>query len=241
MLTIDKKYLDCNSADLVLDLGCGEGRHITGLLELYPQVNVVGLDLNKQDLRTTNNKLKQYFPDSQAKTILVEGSAFSLPFADDSINHIICSEVLEHIENYAVVLDEITRVLKPDGTLCVSVPRAWPEKICWWLSDEYHKVEGGHIRIFNSSTLQNEIVQRHFEFFKRHWAHALHTPYWWLKCAFWNRRDDLFLIRWYHKLLVWDLTQKPAITRWIERILNPICGKSVVLYFVKQNVPNEKN
>ena len=42
-------------------------------------------------------------------------------------------------------------------------------------------------------------------------------------------------IPWYagHSLDVWELMKKPALTRWLEAILNPLMGKSIVMYFKK--------
>ena len=60
----------------------------------------------------------------------------------------------------------------------------------------------------------------------------MHSPYWWLKCAFWGQ-DNNPLVKSYHKLLVWDLLDRPLLTRTIERGLNPVMGKSVVMYFQK--------
>ena len=40
-------------------------------------------------------------------------------------------------------------------------------------------------------------------------------------------------MRLYHRLLVWDLMKQPWVTRAIDTLLNPIMGKSVVLYFTK--------
>jgi hypothetical protein len=42
-------------------------------------------------------------------------------------------------------------------------------------------------------------------------------------------------VRTYHKLLVWDLMRRPWMTRTLDALLNPIMGKSVVLYFTKQD------
>ena len=64
-------------------------------------------------------------------------------------------------------------------------------------------------------------------------AHALHVPYWWMKCLFWRREPEPSLLRWYHKLLVWDLMAQPWLTRAIDSLLNPIMGKSIILYFTK--------
>ena len=67
----------------------------------------------------------------------------------------------------------------------------------------------------------------------RHHAHALHSPYWWLKCAVGVDRDQHPLVRGYHRLLVWDMMKAPRTTRLAERALDPVIGKSVALYFAK--------
>jgi hypothetical protein len=126
--------------------------------------------------------------------------------------------------------------LRPGGLLCASVPRRWPERICWALSEAYHLVPGGHLRIFQASELRREIETLGFNHYHRHWAHALHAPFWWLKCVFWSTQDDNSLVRLYHRVLVWDLMERPWLTRTIERLLNPLMGKSVVMYFRKRAV-----
>ena len=235
MKTVDFRHLPLNSGDLVLDLGCGEGRHV---ISAYVEANVhsVGVDLSFNDLKITRERFEHFAePDNEAKSFsLSTASALNLPFADNTFDKIICSEVLEHIPDYRGALREIERVLKPGGLFCASVPRRWPEKICWALSDEYHSNEGGHIRIFRSDELRNEIEKLGLTHYYRHWAHALHVPFWWLKCLFWQSRDTNWLVKQYHRLLVWDLMENPALTRILEKSMNPIMGKSVVMYFRKE-------
>ena len=60
--------------------------------------------------------------------------------------------------------------------------------------------------------------------------HALHAPYWWLKCLVGPTNDTHPAVRAYHRLLVWDIAEAPALTRTTERLLNPVLGKSVVVY-----------
>ncbi|HKI74639.1 MAG TPA: class I SAM-dependent methyltransferase, partial [Pseudomonadales bacterium] len=164
-----------------------------------------------------------------------------LPFADEYFDKVICSEVLEHVPDYPAVIAELVRVLRTGGILAVSVPRFFPEWVCWQLSDAYHEVPGGHVRIFNASRLRADIEQLGLIAYKRHWAHALHVPYWWLKCAFWNEERDAPAVRAYHRFLVWDLMKQPPLTRGLEAVLNPLLGKSVVMYFVKQNGPRTQD
>lgn len=235
MQTVDYHIFKLAEGDVVLDLGCGEGRHAISTYAEGNKVISIGVDLSLRDLTTTRTRFADFsaIHDPQKHFALSVASALQLPFADHSFDKIICSEVLEHIPDYQQALAEIYRVLKPSGLLALSVPRYWPEKICWWLSDEYHANEGGHIRIFKASELRQQVEGRGLQFFCRHWAHALHAPFWWLKCLFWKTQDHNPLIKAYHKLLVWDLLQRPWLTQTLERCLNPVMGKSVVMYFKK--------
>ncbi len=235
MQTVDFKYFPLAPGDKVLDLGCGEGRHVISVY-VEGEVQSVGVDLSLDDLKTAHHKFEDFDAgcDSPRQFGLANANALSLPFADDSFDKVICSEVLEHIPDYHGALLEIERVLKPGGLFCASVPRRWPEKVCWALSDEYHQVPGGHLRIFRADRLRAEIERLGFDQYYDHGAHALHAPFWWLKCLFWKTRDSNWLIRQYHKLLVWDLMKAPWLTRSLEKLLNPVLGKSVVMYFRKE-------
>jgi len=233
LLTINFKQLNFNDGDKLLDIGCGEGRHLIHAC-LEHNIVGVGVDLSLRDLKITAERFAPFANYNPLSYFSIQQTdATKLPFADHSFDKIICSEVLEHIDDYTGVLQEIKRVLKPNGILAISVPRAWPEKICWKLSAAYHQVEGGHIRIFNAKQLRAEIETLEFEFTHRYWAHALHSPFWWLKCLWWNAQDSSLLIKLYHRLLVWDLMQKPWVTQTLEKLLNPILGKSVVMHFRK--------
>ena len=67
----------------------------------------------------------------------------------------------------------------------------------------------------------------------RDYVHGLHAPYWWLKCAVGVTNDDHPAVTAYHRLLVWDIMRRPLATRLAERALNPLIGKSLVLYLRK--------
>jgi hypothetical protein len=55
------------------------------------------------------------------------------------------------------------------------------------------------------------------------------------------QRDTALPVRLYHRLLMWDMMHKPQLTRRLERLLNPVMGKSVALYFRKLRGPVESN
>lgn len=238
MQTIDFSKITFKDNDRILDLGCGEGRHSIGAAYHEAKIEVFAIDLSFTDIKSAKSKHQSFDSDGSNRTLYCQANGHVLPFADHSFDHIVCSEVLEHIPDYQGILKEIDRILKPGGTLNISVPRYWPEKICWALSREYHEVEGGHIRIFESAALAKEVQKRSYTFVRRHWAHSLHAPYWWLRCASWSRGENFFLTRIYHKFLVWDLLEQPWLTRILDKVLNPIMGKSVVMYFLKPKGDN---
>jgi SAM-dependent methyltransferase len=234
MLTVRLDRLGLAEGARVLDLGCGEGRHVHAF-HLSPGVVTVGLDADAPSLAKAAAGLAT-LPLAEGPTLLTRGDAYRLPFPDGAFDVVVCCEVLEHLPDVDAALAEMTRVLKSGGRLAVSVPTAWPERICWALAPGpggYADQPGGHVRIFEADALARTIVGHGLTFRERRHAHALHAPYWWLKTALWSRRDDHPLVRLYHRLLVWDLMRRPWLTRTLERLLDPIMGKSVVLYFDK--------
>jgi SAM-dependent methyltransferase len=146
---------------------------------------------------------------------------------------VIAAEVLEHIPADQAALRELARVLRPGGVAAVTVPAWLPERICWRLSDDYHNVPGGHVRIFTRAELEAKMARAGLAVSGHHHAHALHAPYWWLKCAVGVHDDDHPLARAYHRLLVWEIMKNPPVMRLAGRALNPLIGKSIVIYAAK--------
>jgi ubiquinone/menaquinone biosynthesis C-methylase UbiE len=238
MVTVEFERLRINSGFKILDIGCGSGRHTCAAYRL-PHVFAVGADLKYDDLTEAAKRLKMHDRlDEHGGGVwgLAAADITGLPFEDNYFDLVICSEVLEHIENYLQAIQEIVRVLKPGRDIVVSVPRYWPERICWALSTEYHTTEGGHIRIFKQTQLVNDLQKAGTKQWARHYAHSLHTPFWWLKCLIGPQRDNSRPIKLYHRFLVWDILKRPSLTRFIDRLLNPLLGKSTVVY-LKKEVP----
>ena len=192
------------------------------------------MDLSFEDLKIAQSRLKD-FDTSELSTSCTFGlgNINDIPLKDSSLDAVICSEVLEHVDSPNESVRELVRVLKPGGVMALSVPRYLPELICWKLSKEYSKTPGGHVRIFKHQELKNLAVSNGLEYQSFHWAHGLHSPYWWLQCLFWKTKENSFLVKQYHKLLVWDLMKKPLFTKILESILQPLIGKSLVMYFRK--------
>lgn len=240
MLTVDFDRLGLKAGDLVLDMGAGAGRHA---FEAFRRgAHIVALDYSLADLKDCAGLFDAMSSAGEAPAgtswAVINGDGTRLPFPDDTFDHIICSEVMEHIPDDTAAAAELARVLKPGGTLGVTVPTFLPERICWALSDEYHApfVPGGHVRIFTEAELKNRFETAGLVPTGSHHAHALHSPYWWLKCAVGPTNDDNPLVQAYLKLLTWDIMKAPKLTRWTEKALNPVLGKSYVLYCEKPAV-----
>lgn len=235
MLTVDFDRLGVSPGEAVLDMGCGAGRHS---YEMYRRgARVTAFDLDQEELGGVATMLAAMELEGEApegaSARTVQGTALAMPFADGEFDRVVASEVLEHIPEVDAAVGELVRVLRPGGTMAVTVPRWLPERICWALSDEYHANEGGHVRIFRGDALVAQLEAAGLEATGTDHAHALHSPYWWLKCAVGVERDDHPLVRGYHRLLVWDMMKRPVATRVAERILDPLIGKSFVVYLRK--------
>ncbi|GAC47157.1 class I SAM-dependent methyltransferase [Gordonia aichiensis] len=235
MLTVDFDRLGVGSHTKVIDIGAGQGRHS---FEMFRRgADVIAFDQSESDMADVAEMFDAMMAEGQvpadAKARAEVGDALRLPYADNSFDVVLMSEILEHIPSDEEAIAEMARILKPGGVGAVTVPRYWPEKVCWALSDAYHEVEGGHVRIYRASELADKLRANGLEVTGTDHAHALHAPYWWLKCAVGVENNDNPLVKAYHKLLVWDMMSAPALTRVGEQVLNPVIGKSVALYLRK--------
>jgi SAM-dependent methyltransferase len=192
-----------------------DGDELAGVLEIFAAMKQAGevLDGAEADIK--------------------QGDALQLPFVDAEFDRVVAAEVLEHIPDDQAAIAELARVLRPGGTMAVTVPRWLPEKVCWALSDAYHEVEGGHVRIYTGDELVAKLRDAGLEYLGKDHVHGLHAPYWWIKCAVGVDNDQHRLVKAYHRLLVWDIMKKPLATRLADAALNPLIGKSMVLYLRK--------
>jgi SAM-dependent methyltransferase len=237
VLTVRYRKLGLRPGDLLLDAGAGFGRHAFEAARLGARV--VALDYATSEVEGTRATFAAMVEAGEITADRVvgglRGDATRLPFADATFDRVITSEVLEHIQHDVLAIAELARVLRPGGTLGVTVPSWLPEKINWMLSDEYHspKSAGGHVRIYSLTELKAKLRSVGLEVTGSHHAHALHSPYWWLKCAVGPTDNDHRLVSAYRRFLEWDIVEAPRSTRLADRVLNPVLGKSVVVYATK--------
>jgi SAM-dependent methyltransferase len=235
VLTVDYDRLGVAPGDRLLDLGCGFGRH--AFEGARRGAAVIALDAGSEEVAGTRATFGAMVDagelDPAHPAGSVQGDALHLPFGAGTFDRVIASEVLEHIPDDVGAMAELARVLRPGGTMAVTVPRCGPEVINWVLSDEYHDVPGGHVRIYRRSTLRRRLTATGLRPRGAHHAHGLHSPYWWLRCLVGPTNDTNPAVAAYHRLLVWDIVKAPRLTRVADRLLSPLMGKSLVLYLEK--------
>lgn len=201
MLTVNYERLGLRPGDRLLDLGCGAGRH--AFEALRRGARVVAFDYDEAELKDVASMTSamagadEIPPEGRSGS--VRGDATRLPYPDGSFDRIIASEVMEHIPDDGTALAELARVLRPGGTMAVTVPAWLSERICWALSEEYHApiAEGGHVRIYREAEMREKMRACGLRPRGSHKEHGIHAPYWWLRCAVGPTRDDHPLVRQY--------------------------------------------
>ncbi len=235
MLTVDFDRLGLRPGERVLDLGCGAGRHA---FEMYRRgADVIAFDQDADELSAVRDLFAAMREAGEVpegtEADVKEGDALALPFADGEFDRVVAAEILEHVPDDLSAIRELVRVTRPGGTVALTVPRWFPEAVNWMLSREYHDVPGGHIRIYTDAELIAKAEGAGLELEGRGYAHGLHAPYWWIKCAVGVTNDDHPLAKAYHRLLVWEIMKQPRALQYAGKVLDPLIGKSLVLYLRK--------
>lgn len=163
--------LETTNPKRVLDVGCGRGFYLTALANYSFIDEICGIDIKTTYLAVArkNNRDKRVH--------MLPASIYELPYEDSSFDFIICSEVLEHLENDSKALQEIHRVLKKNGTLVITVPnRNFPflwdplnwllmrlvnthiNKDIWWLAG----IWADHERLYTVDEIKQKVQRMKF-------------------------------------------------------------------------------
>lgn len=139
-----------NSKARIVDIGAGGGALVR---EIAMQgVPPIGLDIALLNLQRIANNLQK---ENITGFSLVCGDAYTLPFKNESMDAVIFSEVLEHLENPEKALAEAARILKSGGQLIASVP--YKEKILYHLCVHCNQLtpSNAHLHSFDEKKLES--------------------------------------------------------------------------------------
>lgn len=146
------------SGKTVVDLGCGDGQWSSQVLQKYNPGRLIGIDYNP--LRLERYHLR--FPDVDARL----GSCLDIPAQPAEADIVLFHQVLEHIPETVRALQEVRRILKPDGRLILSVPNegTWiKQRIQYRLIEPRALQTTDHSHFFTKQTLQQILVENGFQ------------------------------------------------------------------------------
>jgi SAM-dependent methyltransferase len=113
-------WLVAQARGSVLDVGCSQG--IASILCAREGLSVVGIDNEDDRLAYANADRDREPAEVQARLRFAHADASKLEFPDSSFDTVLFGEVLEHLADPAPVLEEVSRVMKPDGVIALTTP-----------------------------------------------------------------------------------------------------------------------
>lgn len=234
MLTVDFDLLGVEAGDVMLDAGCGEGRHSFECIARGARV--MSVDMDMESVRKARYTMAYMKKNGQApaegRYQVQIGDALNLPFRDETFDKIICSEVMEHVSDDNRACAELARVLKKDGRIAITVPTFISEMVYDILTYEYFTSPGGHVRKYVPRRLAKIMSDNGLTPYGVDFRHSLHTVYWLIRCVVGLHLNDHPFTRGYRAFLT--LGMGSAFMRRVERVLDGFFPKSIILYAVKR-------
>jgi SAM-dependent methyltransferase len=169
-LSIDPALLPSGASARVLDVGCGDGRHIAeaALRGCY----AVGVDYDPAELHRARQRL------GTLGVALVAADASRLPFRDGAFDAAICTETFEHLPDDVGAMRELSRTLRAGGTLLGAVPSHFTELVFFRLSRGYRNAPGGHVRIYAPKRLFDRLRGEGFSIASMRYVHFVDSLFW---------------------------------------------------------------
>ncbi|MHA1361529.1 MAG: class I SAM-dependent methyltransferase [Candidatus Freyarchaeota archaeon] len=233
MLTVKLNLLQILEKDVVLDAGCGAGRH-TMEASKWHSSKFVAVDRSLSELKRLKYVLDLMAEKGElnGNVVLIVGDVLQLPFKDEAFTKIICTEVLEHLHEDVRGMEEMVRVLKNHEEMVVSVPTPYTEHLFGNLSYEYFRTPGGHVRIYKKKELLQKLRKSGLRILYICREHAFHSIFWMLKCLCGLDNQDALIPALWEKLLIFSTQIK--LLKKIENFWNNLFPKSIVVYTRKE-------
>ncbi len=141
-----KKIKDFSDQDFsgqkILDIGCGE-KPYQNLFLNYKEY--VGIDIEGGGHNDESKNVDKFYDGKK------------IPFPDGSFENVICTQVLEHVDDSELLLNEISRILKKGGKVFLTMPFVWNEHEVPFDYRRFTRYE--HFRIFNKAGLTVEKIE----------------------------------------------------------------------------------
>lgn len=151
-----------SEAQTLLDAGCGEGFAIDFLSGYFPDLRMTGVDVSEAAVAFA----REHFGD---RARFRTGSLYKLPFSDRAFDTVLCSEVLEHLEDPSAAIEELKRVAR--NYVIITVPL---EPYFEWLNLVARKlslsIDPGHVNFWTKQGFMT-FMRHHFDEPEFSWRH----------------------------------------------------------------------
>lgn len=134
--------------DVVVDVGCGEGGNLIFCASLGAEV--IGVDIDAETLGKAEEALAAVNPRAMRFAV---APAETVPVADGEATRVICTEVLEHVEDPMVVMRELYRIGAPGALYLIAVPDELQEHMQEQVAADSYFSAPNHIRIVGREQL----------------------------------------------------------------------------------------
>ncbi len=234
MLTVDFERLAVQEGNVVLDAGCGWGRHSVEYMKHGVKVFCLDLDLDSlyKTRYTIASMMKSGKAHEKSRFLCHIGDALNLPFKNETFDRIICSEVMEHVNDDFKACAELARVLKKNGRIAITVPTYISEIIYDAITYEYFTSPGGHVRKYMPSKLAEIMRKNGLEVYAVDFKHSFHTIWWMIRGVVGLHNAEHPIATGYREFLVRGLSSN--FMRSCERFFNNFFPKSVIIYAWKK-------
>jgi 2-polyprenyl-3-methyl-5-hydroxy-6-metoxy-1,4-benzoquinol methylase len=162
------------SDTVVLDVGCGDGGIATFCADR--RAHIILADIDKAKVEQAANRMAN----TAARAVdvyVTDGDP--LPLSDGTADRIICTEVLEHVDEPSAFMKELVRVGKPDALYLLAVPDPVSENMQKHLGPPAYFAKPNHIRIFEREAFADLVKSAGLTVEKRYY-YGFFWSIWWL-------------------------------------------------------------
>lgn len=139
----------------LLDIGCGTGNVLARLMNT--DISLLGIDISDKMIEVATGRLGE-------RARLITGDAENLPYADESVDFIVCNASFHHYSHPQKVLSEMYRVLIPDGILLIGDPQA-PALIRVIMNIGMKYSNSGDYKLYSKSEFSKQLMKCGFEMY----------------------------------------------------------------------------
>jgi SAM-dependent methyltransferase len=231
---IDLKRLRIERESRVLDLGCGAGQFTIPMLEHGYQSVCVDLDAPRL------GEVAASCGEKGLSSSVLRADATNLPCRTASFDSVVCREMIEHIHDPGRVIEEIRRVLRPEGSLCVTVPSAHTEHYFQWVDSRWLEM-AGHVNVFTRRSMRELLEAHGFRVVEIRGRNCFYSFFWFIHTLAGTTHDGTGRIQDHfrlaeHVFAAWRRLGSGRLKRAIERGGNLLVPKSYVYYCERADI-----